>query len=64
MEEKMRVMSHAELARCTRSELQILLQVIASELSRLSENAPELRAAHFNLQNIRIALARPDFRPR
>jgi len=46
MEEKMRVMSRTELARCTRSALQILLQVIAAELPRLSENSPELRAAH------------------
>lgn len=60
----MRVMSQAELVRCTKSELQILLQVIAAELPRLSENSPELRAAHFNLHNIRIALARPEFRPR
>ncbi|ACK50898.1 hypothetical protein Msil_1955 [Methylocella silvestris BL2] len=60
----MRVMSQTELARCTRSELQILLQVIAAELPRLRENSPELRTAHYNLQNIRIALARPEFRPR
>jgi hypothetical protein len=33
-------------------------------LPHLPENSPELRAAHFNLHNIRIALARPDFRPR
>jgi hypothetical protein len=33
-------------------------------LPHLPENSPELRAAHFNLRNIRIALARPDFRPR
>jgi hypothetical protein len=26
------------------------LRVIASELSHLPENSPELRAAHFNLQ--------------
>jgi hypothetical protein len=62
MGEKMRVISQTELARCTKSELQILLQVIAAELPHLSEYSTELRAAHFNLQNIRIALARPDFR--
>jgi hypothetical protein len=33
-------------------------------LPHLPENSPDLRAAHFNLRNIRIALARPDFRPR
>jgi hypothetical protein len=41
-----------------------VLQVIAAELPHLSEYSTELRAAHFNLQNIRIALARPDFRLR
>jgi hypothetical protein len=38
--------------------------VIASELPHLRENSPELRVAHFNLRNIRIALARPELRPR
>jgi hypothetical protein len=64
MEENMRVLSQAELARCTKSELHTLLRVIASELPHLAENSQELRVAHFNLQNIRRALARPDFRPR
>ena len=60
----MRVMSQAEISRCTRGELHALLRVIASELPRLAENSAELRAAHTNLQNIRRAIARPDFRPR
>jgi hypothetical protein len=64
MEEEMRVLSQAEITRCTKSELHALLRVIAGELPRLLENSPELRAAHFNLRNIRIALARPEFRPR
>jgi hypothetical protein len=64
MEGEMRVLSQAEIARLTKSELHALLRVIASELPRLSENSPELRAAHFNLRNVRIALARPEFRPR
>lgn len=59
----MRVLSQAEIARCTRGELQALLRVIASELPGLPENSPELRVAHFNLHNIRRALARPEFRP-
>lgn len=60
----MRVLSQAEIARCTKTELHALLRVIASELPCLPEHSPELRAAHFNLRNIRIALARPEFRPR
>jgi hypothetical protein len=64
MEEEMRVLSQAEIARCTKSELHALMHVIAGELPYLPENSPELRAAHFNLRNIRIALARPEFRPR
>jgi hypothetical protein len=64
MEEKMRVLSQAEIARCTKSELHALLRVIASEVPHMPENSPELRVAHFNLHNIRTALARPEFRPR
>jgi hypothetical protein len=64
MEEEMRILSQAEIARCTKSELHALLRVIASELPHLPEISPKLRAVHFNLRNIRIALARPDFRPR
>lgn len=57
----MRVMSQTELARCTKTELHMLLRVIASELPRLQENSAELRAAHANLQTIRKLLARPEF---
>ena len=46
MEEDMRVMSQAEISRCTRGELHALLRVIAGELPRLAENSAELRAAH------------------
>ena len=60
----MRVLSQAEIARLTKTELHALLRVIAGELPRLPENSPELRAAHFNLRNIRLALARPEYRPR
>ena len=60
----MRVLSQAEIARCTKSELHALLRVIASEVPHMPENSPELRVAHFNLHNIRTALARPEFRPR
>jgi hypothetical protein len=44
--------------------LLVLLRAIASELPHIAENSRELRVAHFNLQNIRRALARPDFWPR
>jgi hypothetical protein len=35
-----------------------------SRLPNLSEGSPELRIAHCNLHNIRVALARLTFRPR
>jgi hypothetical protein len=64
MEEKMRVLSNFELQRLSRSELMVIQRQILSELTSLPEGSPELRAAHFNLHNIRRALVRPDFRPR
>jgi hypothetical protein len=60
----MRILSLAELTRCTRSELSILLHRIARELPNLPEGSLQLRNAHTNLMNIRRALARPDFRLR
>lgn len=63
MEEKMRVLTLTELSRFTKAELHVLLRRIASELPNLEEGSTELRNAHINLQNIRRALARPDFRP-
>lgn len=59
----MRVLTQGELMRATRTELSALLRRIAGELPNLPEGSRELRAAHANLQNIRRALARPDFRP-
>jgi hypothetical protein len=47
-----------ELNRLSRSELNMLLQKIASELPMLMEGSIELRNAHANLHNIRCALAR------
>jgi hypothetical protein len=64
MEEKMRVLSQSELLRLSRQELSVLLRRIASDLPNLKEGSVELRNAHTNLQNIRRALTRPDFRPR
>jgi hypothetical protein len=64
MEEKMRVISQSELLRLSRLELTALLRKIASELPALPEGSHELRIAHYNLYNIRLVLARPDFRPR
>jgi hypothetical protein len=63
-EEDMRMMSQIELARCTKSELHALLNIIVSELPRLAEGSAELRAAHANLQLIRRLIARPEFRLR
>ena len=60
----MRVLTQGELQRATRTELLVLLRQIAVQLPQLPEGSNELRAAHVNLQNIRRALAGPDFRPR
>lgn len=60
----MRLISQAELARLSRTELHALLRRIASELPHLAEGSHELRIAHYNLSNIRLMLARPVFRPR
>jgi hypothetical protein len=60
----MRVLTQGELMRATRTELAVMLRRIAGELPLLPEDSAELRTAHTNLQNIRRALARPDFRPR
>jgi hypothetical protein len=59
----MRVMSQTELIRLTRTELMVLQRQFAGELPRLPGGSHELRIAHANLQNIRRALTRPDFRP-
>jgi len=64
MEENMRVISQAELLRLGRGELLALQNKIVCELPVLPEGSHELRVAHVNLQSIRIALARPLFRPR
>lgn len=60
----MRVLSNFELQRLSRNELLVIQRMIASELPLLAENSADLRAAHFNLSNIRKALAWPEFRPR
>jgi hypothetical protein len=60
----MRVLSQSELLRLSRPELSLLLRKIAGELPNLQEGSVELRNAHMNLQHIRRAMARPDFRPR
>jgi hypothetical protein len=60
----MRVLTEGELMRATRIELMALLRRISNELPSLCEGSIELRNAHVNLQNIRRALTRPEFRPR
>ena len=60
----MRVLSQSELLRLSRIELTTLLRKIASELPALPEGSHELRTAHYNLYNIRLILARPEYRPR
>jgi hypothetical protein len=64
MEEKMRVISQSELLRLSRAELSVLANKIVCELPGLRLGSAELRNAHANLQNIRKALAWPEFRPR
>ena len=59
----MRVLTQTELKRFTKAELFALLRRIAGDLPDLKEGSAELRDARTNLQNIRRALARPDFRP-
>lgn len=60
----MRVISQSELLRLTRTKLMVPLRKIACDLLNLAEGSIELRNAHANLVNIRMALARRDFRPR
>lgn len=60
----MRLISQAELSRLSRAELHALLRRIGAELPALPEGSHDLRIAHYNLFNIRLMLARPDFRPR
>jgi hypothetical protein len=64
MEEKMGVLSQSELLSLSRIKLMGLLRRIAIELAALPEGSHALRIAHYNLRNIRAALARPDFQPR
>lgn len=59
----MRVISQSELLRATKFELQVLLREITARLPHLAEGSHELRIAHYNLHNIRLAIARPELRP-
>lgn len=54
-EENMRILTQGELSRFTRIELMALLRRIAGEVPGLPEGSIELRNAHANLHNIRIA---------
>jgi hypothetical protein len=53
----MRVLTPYELAMMTRTELDAMFRRIAAELALLPEGSAELRAAHANLQAIRLRLA-------
>jgi len=63
MEEKMRVLSQAEIAHLTKCELHALLRVTASELPYLPENSPDC-ARRTSLAQYPHALARAEFKPR
>ncbi len=60
----MRFISQSELLRTTKFELQVLLREITASLPRLAEGSHELRIAHYNPHNIRLAIAKPELRPR
>ena len=64
MEETMRILTLAELMRLTRIELCALAAQITSALANFPEGSTERLNAQINLRNIRIALARPEFRRR
>ncbi len=55
----MRVLTQNELSRMTRTELNVTLRRIASEIAFLPDGSAELRDAQTNLMNIRVALAKP-----
>ena len=52
-----------EEMRLSRTEQMVLQRRIAGDLANFPANSTELPNAHASLQNIRMALARPDFRP-
>jgi hypothetical protein len=55
------MMSQLRLARCTKTELHALLNLILSELPYLAEGSADLLAARANLQIIRRMIVRPEF---
>ena len=59
----MRVLTIYELMRLSKIELCDLLARITNLLLDLPEGSAEREAAHINLRNIRIMLARRDFTP-
>ena len=59
----MRVWTLFELFRLTRAELFGLYRDIVNALAAMPDNDPERPIALANLQNIRRALARPNFAP-
>jgi hypothetical protein len=59
----MRVLTLTELMRLTRTELSGLAARITAALPTLREGSPQRTAAHINLRNIRLVLARRDLSP-
>lgn len=62
-EEIMRILTTAELSRCTRPQLQAALSRIQERLPGLPEGSRERQIALANIQSIRFMLTRPGFRP-
>ena len=60
----MRAYTLSELFRLTRAELFGLYRDIVNALAAMPDSDPERPIALANLQNIRRALARPNFAPR
>lgn len=59
----MRLITYAELTRCTKAQLWDLLREVSGELASLPEGSAERHNALLNYQHIRLFLARPDYRP-
>jgi hypothetical protein len=63
MEETMRVLTITELMKMSKIELCDRLAKITNDLPDYPEDSPERAAAHTNLRNIRLMLARRQFTP-
>jgi hypothetical protein len=64
MEELMRrLLTYIELTRYSKAQLWDLLRQINAALPGLAEGSVERKNALLNIQNVRMFLARPEYRP-